>query len=91
MEVSNGKSELESGVVPRYLTISIGFPVTSHSLFLRNPLGLFPAVVCNFVLAAMALHAAFDNNAVLPEPPDPYKIKGLLFSPVMYLRSCSSS
>ena len=91
MEVSRGKSELESGVVPRYLTIRIGFPVTFHSLLLRNPLTFFPVLACNFVVADIALHAAFDNNAVLPDPPDPYRMKGLLLSPVMYRRSCSSS
>lgn len=92
MEVSSGKSELESGVVPRYLTISIGFPVTVHSLLLRNPLVFpIPVILCNFVVADMVLQAAFDNNAVFPEPPDPYRIKGLLLSPIMYTRSCSSS
>ena len=31
MEVSRGARELESGVVPRYLTISRGFAGVSHS------------------------------------------------------------
>ena len=40
MDVRSGPSELESGVVPRYLTTSNGLPVRSHSLFFRKPLKL---------------------------------------------------
>lgn len=61
MEVRSGAKELESGVVPRYLTTSSGLDGFSHSLTL--------------------LQAAIDNMAVFPEPPAPYKTKGLVDGP----------
>ena len=80
IDVSSGARELESGVVPQYLTTRSGFPVTTHSLFFKKPLkfGLPPFVGLTCIVAFMHFVATLDNKGVFPYPPDRYNVFGLL-------------
>ena len=74
IDVSNGTSELESGVVPRYLIINRGLPFVRGTFEPSEDALLFSIDIdSGRTSTSMDLQAILDSKAVFPEPPAPYK------------------